>query len=437
MLLDHDFSPRRRAALAIGVAFAMGCGSNPPPSVIVDGSVIPDTSKSDGQMVDAADGETPDAGPADGDVPEVECTVGAAVDVVEFVGVPANVELDLAASGAGAMLVVGGALVDDYPGNQVFAYHFAGATVSAGAPLASSTNGGARFPTVVARGAGYLAGWSDTLGMGVAREIVVRGVDGSGVAMGAAPTRLTFNSSADEHLALATVASGSLALSQNGATTNAGVIDGANALGDVTSIEGSTGIRGRTVLSAIGTTTFAAYRAADGRVRTASVAADASSGGASNAVSTSTSTGASFDFAGYDDDGAIVFEEVISGIRTEVHFRPLGANGSASLSEPVLSGAIAEGHTPSLGKIGGGYIVAYRHEEGGVITLRLLLVDQFGNIVGSDDGPTLVGIEGDIRVRVANDGTPYVVYEEPVTVEVPGIGSMSGTVVRYLQVTCS
>jgi hypothetical protein len=367
----------------------------------------------------------------------VECVTGDVTDVVSMVGAAAESEIDLVAGAESAVVLVRARLTDGFPGQQILAFALTGDDVSAGAPLATADSGTLRYPAVALRGTAYVAAWTDSLANAIPRATHARGVSAAGAALGASPTRVTFNVVADDYLSLVSVPTGTLAVYRTGATISAAVFDDSHTItAGPTSIGTTTGIEGRTVLARIGDLPFVAYRASTGRMRTASVAADASAGGAPHDISMTTSTGTQFDFAGYEMNGAVVFEETISGSRTEVHFREVDAAGVALYAEPALSGDIAEGHAPSLGKIGGGYIVAYRHEEAATITLKLLLIDHLGNVVSSAEGPTLESTDGDVRVRVANDGTPYIVFEEPTTVSTPS-GDMPGTVLRYLRVTCS
>lgn len=428
-------SARLVRALIIAAIVLGGCDGKKP-QFVLDGSVS--DGNVDGMTVlDASDGMVDAAPDADAMAPTVECVTGDVTDIVSMVGDAAESEIDLVAGAASALVVVRARLVDAFPGQQVLAFALSGDSVSAGAPLAVADTGTLRHPAVALRGSAYVAGWTDSLANSIPRATHARGVSTAGAALGTSPTRVTFNVIADDYLSLLPVPTGTLAVYRTGPTVSAAVFDDTHTItAGPTSIGTATGIEGRTVLARIGALPFVAYRAGTGRIRTASVAADASAGGAPNDVSMTTSTGTRFDFAGYEMNGAVVFEETISASRSEVHFREVDTAGVAMFAEPALSGDIAEGHAPSLGKIGGGYIVAYRHEEAATLILKLILIDHLGNIVSSADGPTLTSTDGDVRVRVANDGTPYVIFEEPTTVSTPS-GDMPGTVLRYLRVTCS
>ncbi|MCA9609525.1 MAG: hypothetical protein KC619_28195, partial [Myxococcales bacterium] len=103
--------------------------------------------------------------------------------------------------------------------------------------------------------------------------------------------------------------------------------------------------------------------------------------------------------------GAVVFGVLVSGVRKEVRFRAMSADGTLLGDEVPLMTPPATGGDASIVPFAGGYAVAYRGDLGGGAGTQivLLLVDGLGNVL--DEAPLTSASEGGGRLTLRATGT--------------------------------
>jgi hypothetical protein len=166
------------------------------------------------------------------------------------------------------------------------------------------------------------------------------------------------------------------------------------------------------------------------------VGAEGASLGAPAAASVGGASIGPLDLASTGDHGAVVFEERVTLARSEIHLRPLDADGAPTGDVRHVSGAVDPGASPSVAPLLGGYLVAYRAQPlGGRPVLRVDLVDRDGAPITRVDLEALEG-PGDVLVRVGPDGVAYLLWESgPRVVDVEG-SPVNALVVRGASVRC-
>lgn len=104
--------------------------------------------------------------------------------------------------------------------------------------------------------------------------------------------------------------------------------------------------------------------------------------------------------------GAIVFGVLVEGVRREVRFRAMRADGTLVGSETPLFAPPRRGSDASIAVFAGGYAVAFRGADDGVEGSRVYLyfVDGVGNVLSELDLGPASDAGGRVTVRATGDG---------------------------------
>lgn len=159
------------------------------------------------------------------------------------------------------------------------------------------------------------------------------------------------------------------------------------------------------------------------------LALDASRGvvGTPVTINTEGNADGTVDLATDADGGAAVFGVSVGGARAEVRARELDGTGQTSGPERVITPAPEAGRDPSIARLAGGYVIAYRGVEGVTPELRLAFVDASLEVVGNLDITTVEPIGGRTTVRVSGEGRIVIAWAD--------VGA-SATTIRAARVRC-
>jgi len=277
---------------------------------------------------------------------------------------------------------------------------------------------------LLSTGTSFLAAYYDNSVAGAGYEVFVRPVDATGMPTGTA-ARLSNNMVRDDNPALLRMGSANLVVWVEDDTTDrvaraAIISDSGSIMGAVQTLTTPPESPATPVLSALsgGAGMAWAENRASGsdavllRVDTSAALV----AGSKVVLSTEHDAAGAVDLATTDaSGGAAVFDVSVSGVRPEVHFREVGADGSLPAPERIVSLAPATGKDASIAALAGGYVVAYRALPDGTITeptLRLTLLDLRGEILNTFEGPTMAADGGRTTIRVAGDGRLLVAWED-------------------------
>lgn len=103
---------------------------------------------------------------------------------------------------------------------------------------------------------------------------------------------------------------------------------------------------------------------------------------------------------------------VLSGVRSELRFRPLDDMGVPRAPERVVTPAPEQGFGAAMGPLGGGNVIAYRSQASSSddATVRLRFVTDLGHDVGFLDVADTTVDGGAVALGVAGDGRMLVVW---------------------------
>ncbi|NOY90463.1 MAG: hypothetical protein GXP55_04575 [Deltaproteobacteria bacterium] len=282
---------------------------------------------------------------------------------------------------------------------------------------------------ILSTGSGFLAAYYDNSDFGAGYEIYVRGLDSSG-APTAEPVRLSNNTVRDDNPTLLRMGTANLVVWVEDDMTNrvakgAIISDAGAIMGSVQTLTTSpespslltlgplAGGAGLVWTEANTDGTDAVMLRVDSSARLVA--------GSKIVLSTEHNASGGVDLATDDvTGGAAVFDVSVEGVRAEVRFREIGADGTLPAPERIVSVAPATGRDASLAPLAGGYVVAYRALPDGTITeprLRLTLLDVRGDVLSSFDGPAMLAQGGRTTVRVAGDGRVLVAWEDQDTAD--------------------